>query len=57
MIITINLSQSAAARMALASRETERTAADLASEATEEALLAHFKPRDDDPGAQFMERY
>ncbi len=50
MVVTINLTRAAAARMVLAETETERTAADLASEATEEALLAHFQKRDDDPG-------
>lgn len=49
MIITIGLSPSAAARMRAAAKETERTVEDLAAWAVNEALLDHYKDRED-PG-------
>ncbi len=50
MIITISLPPAAAERMKAAAKETNRTVADLATWSTKEALLDHFKDRDD-PGA------
>ena len=54
MIITISLPPAAAERMKAAMKETNRTAADLAAWSTKEALLDHYKDRDDP--AEFMRR-
>ena len=50
MVITINLCPSAAERMKAAMVEVERTAADLATCAVEEALLNHYRHTIPDPG-------